>query len=104
MNEYLDKFKGDLHIGESGYPKKVLLTGDQQTYKLTKDLQANFPLKYNWFYAVPGDWHLLKLTAELIIWDGGFKEMCVACGHKKGGESMAAYSYYAQCIACGIIT
>ena len=66
--------------------KKILLTGDQQTYKLTKDLQANFPLKYNWFYAVPGDWHLLKLMAELIksiIWDGGFKEMCVACGHKK---------------------
>ena len=86
VGKYLDKLKGDLHIGESGYPKEVLLTGDQQTYKLTKDLQANFPLKYNWFYAVPGDWHLLKLTAELIksiIWDGGFKEMCVACGHKK---------------------
>ena len=86
VGKYLDKLKTDLHIGENGYPQKILLTGDQQTYKLTKDLQANFPLKYNWFYAVPGDWHLLKLTAELIksiIWDGGFKEMCVECGHKK---------------------
>ena len=29
----------DLHIGEEGYPQKIMLTGDQQTYKLTKDLQ-----------------------------------------------------------------
>lgn len=80
VGKYLDKLKGDLHIGESGYPKKILLTGDQQTYKLTKDLQANFPVKYNWFYAVPGDWHLLKLMAELIksiIWDGGGSRKCV---------------------------
>ena len=33
VGKYLDKLKGDLHICESGYPKKVLLTGDQQTYK-----------------------------------------------------------------------
>ena len=86
VGKYLDKLKGDLHIGEDGYPQKFLLTGDQQTYKLTKDLQANFPLKYNWFYPVSGDWHLLKLTSELIksiIWDGGFKEMCLNVAIKK---------------------
>ena len=66
VGTYLDKLKSDLHIGEEGYPQKIFLTGDQQTYKLTKDLQKKFPLKYNWFYAAPGDWHLLKLTAELI--------------------------------------
>ena len=84
---YLDKLKVDLHIGEEGYPQKIMLTGDQQTYKLTKDLQNQYPLKYKWFCAVPGDSHLLKLTAELlkrIIWDGGFKQMCIECGHKKG--------------------
>ena len=34
---------------------------------------------------MPGDWHLLKLTAELksIIWGGGFKETCIECDHKK---------------------
>ena len=82
----MDKLKKDLHIGKEGFPQKVLLTGDQQTYKLVKDLQTKFPLKYKWYYAAPGDWHLLKLTAELIksiMWDGGFKEMCIECGHKK---------------------
>ena len=67
VGNYLDKLKLDLHIGEEGHPQKVLLTGDQQTYKLTKDLQKKYPMKYKWFYAVPGYWHLLKLTAELII-------------------------------------
>ena len=66
VGNYLDKLKKDLHIGKEGFPQKVLLTGDQQTYKLVKDLQTKFPLKYNWYYAAPGDWHLLKLTAELI--------------------------------------
>ena len=83
---YLDKLKVDLHIGEEGYPNKVILTGDQQTFKLTKDLQIKYPSRYNWFYAAPGDWHLLKLTGELIkgiLWDGGFKQMCVECGYKK---------------------
>ena len=44
---YLDKLKADLHISEEGYPQKIMPTGDQQTYKLTKDLQKIFPLKYN---------------------------------------------------------
>ena len=64
----------------------MLPIGDQQTYKLIKDLQTKIPVEYNCFYAMPGDWHLMKLTAELIksiIWDGGFKEMCIECGDHK---------------------
>ena len=78
VGNYLDTLKSDLSIGK-GFPKKVLLTGDQQTYKLFKDLQNQYPVNYNWFYAMPGDWHLMKLTAELIksiIWDGDSRK-CV---------------------------
>ena len=55
-------------------------------YKLTKDLKNKYPRKYSWFYAVPGDWYLLKLTGELIkgiIWGSNFEQMCEECGHNK---------------------
>ena len=85
VGAYLDKLKADLCIGMDGHPDKILLTGDQQTYKIMKDLQKQQTEKYKWFYSYPGDWHLMKLMAELfklILWDGGLKEMCNCCGQE----------------------
>ena len=39
VGSYLVKLKRDLHIGERGYPKYVILGGDQQTYAHMKNLQ-----------------------------------------------------------------
>ena len=64
----------------------MLLCGDQQTYNIMQTLKKDHPAKYNWVYLYPGDWHLLKLCSELLhdqLWDGGFKQMCAACRHKK---------------------
>ena len=85
VGAYLNKLKADLCIGMDGHPDKILLTGDQQTYKIMKDLQKQQTEKYNWFYSYPGDRHLMKLMAELfklILWDGGLKEMCNCCGQE----------------------
>ena len=60
---------------------KIVFTGDQQTYKIMKELQKEQAEKYKWFYAYPGDWHLMKLTAELfklILWDSGLKKCSIA--------------------------
>ena len=42
VGKYLDKLKTDLHIGKMGIGKN-----SANKHTLTKDLQANFPLKYN---------------------------------------------------------
>ena len=83
---YLSKIKRDLHIGQPGYPEKVALAGDQQTYALMKELQRQHPTHYRWMVVLHGDWHTLKLVAEMIrdiLWDGGFRQLCSECGHKK---------------------
>ena len=74
-----------MHIGESGYPKYVLLGGDQQTYAIMKDLKNKYPDQYCWLYPVPGDWHIMKIAAEVLKYvlnDGGFKVFAAKCGHK----------------------
>ena len=40
VGSYLFQVKKDLHIGEDGYPKCVLLGGDQQTYAIMKNLKS----------------------------------------------------------------
>ena len=86
IEAYLIKLKKELHIGEEGYPSKVIIAGDQQTYALMKDLQRKYPDHYLWMVVLHGDWHMLQLTAEVlrdILWDGGLKQLSHECGHKK---------------------
>ena len=77
------KLKKGLHIGTNGYPKYVLVGGDQQTYAHMKNLKLKYPDHYGW--PVPGDWHLMKTASEVIkhiLADGGFKVFLAKCGHK----------------------
>lgn len=86
VEEYLYDVKRDLHIGEPGYPEKITMAGDQQTYAIMKQLQKQHPDHYKWMIVLHGDWHTLQLLAEMlrdILWDGGFKQMCHECGYKK---------------------
>ena len=83
---YLHVLKKDLRIGEQGYPEKVVLGGDQQTYAIVKNLIKKFPTTFSWIIPVPGDWHLLKNAAETLrdlLWDGGLHDLAKACGHHK---------------------
>ena len=85
VGKFLVKLKGDLKIGEEGYPKYVVVGGDQQTFAHMSNLKLKFPEHYEWVYAVPGDWHVMKNTADLIksvLLDGGFKRFSQKCGHK----------------------
>ncbi len=86
IETYLMKLKQDLKIGHPGYPTYVVIAGDQQTYALMKKLHSKYPQLFKWIIITPGDWHLLKLTSELLrdlMWDGGFRQLCYECGHKK---------------------
>ena len=83
---YLHDLKKDLRIGEQGYPEKVVLGGDQQTYAIVKNLIKKFPTTFSLIIPVPGDWHLLKNAAETLrdlLWDGGLHDLAKACGHHK---------------------
>ena len=85
VGSYLYQLRKDLHVGEDGYPKYVLLGGDQQTYAIMKNLKSKYPDQYDWIYPVPGDWHIMKTSAEVIkfvLSDGGFKVFAAKCGHK----------------------
>ena len=85
VSSYLLEFRKDLHIGEVGYPKYVLMGGDQQTYAIMKNLKSKYPDQFDWLYPVPGDWHIMKTAAEVIKFvlnDGGFKVFAAKCGHK----------------------
>ena len=85
VGSYLFELRRDLHIGEAGYPKYVLMGGDQQTYAIMKNLKSKYPDQYDWLYPVPGDWHIMKTAAEVIKYvlnDGGFKVFASKCGHK----------------------
>ena len=85
VGKYLVKLKHDLKIGEEGYPKYVVVGGDQQTYAHMSNLKLKYPGHYDWIYAVPGDWHIMKNTAEVfkaILLDGGFSVFARTCGHK----------------------
>ena len=70
---YPIKLERELHIGKEGYPSKVIIAGDQQTYALMKDTQNRCPDHYLWMLVLYGNWHMLQLTAEMfrdILWDG----------------------------------
>ena len=85
VGSYLFQLRKDLHIGEDGHPKYVLLGGDQQTYAIMKNLKSKYPDQYEWVYPIPGDWHIMKTAAEVIKYvlnDGGFKLFAAKCGHK----------------------
>ncbi len=86
IHKYLLSVKEDLKIGQAGYPTNVVIAGDQQTFALMKNLRIKYPQIFDWIYIMHGDWHLLKLTSELLrdlLWDGGLKEFCHRCGYKK---------------------
>ena len=46
------ELRKDLHIGEDGYPKYVLMGVDQQTC----NLKTKYQDQYDWLYPVPGYW------------------------------------------------
>lgn len=86
IESYLAKVKIDLCIGQPGYPSKITIAGDQQTYPLMKALQKQHPDHYSWLVVLHGDWHTLQLLAEMIrdmLWDGGLKQLSYECGYKK---------------------
>ena len=83
VTSYLSELRKDL---QGGYPKYVLMGGDQQTYAIMKNLKSKYPDQYDWLYPVPGDWHIMKTAAEVIKYvlnDGGFKVFAAKCGHKE---------------------
>ena len=54
VSSYLFELRTDLHIGEAGYPKYVLLGGDQQTYAIMKILKYKYPEQYDWLFLYLG--------------------------------------------------
>ena len=85
VEAYLHQLKGDLKIGSEGFPNKIMLAGDEQTFSILISLKEQKGETFEWLYPIPGDWHLLKLTAEVlrdIMWDGGLKEFAIKCGYK----------------------
>ena len=86
IHDYLLKTKATLHIGEPGFPSKILVSGDQQTFSIVKKLIAEHPDLFDWIQPYPGDWHLLKLAAETLrdlLKDGGFSDLARDCGLNK---------------------
>ena len=82
---YLTKLKEALKINSPDFPNCIVLCGDQQTYSIIVQLKKSHPTMFSWYYPLPGNWHLMKLTSEVIrdiIWDGGLKQFCSACGIK----------------------
>ena len=85
VQAYLKQLKVDLKIGSEGFPNKIILAGDEQTYSIMLNVKESNGDTFDWLYPIPGDWHLLKLTAEQlrdIMWDGGLKEFAIKCGYK----------------------
>ena len=85
VGSYLAKLKRDLCIGLDGYPKYVIIGGDQQTYAIMNKLKQKYSDRYDWVYPVPGDWHIMKTASEVlknVLMDGGFKVLAAKCGHK----------------------
>ena len=85
VGSYLVKLKSDLKLGDEGYPKYIIVGGDQQTYAHMCNLKAKYSGRFDWVYAIPGDWHIMKNTADLlksILLNGGFTCFASKCGHK----------------------
>ena len=50
-----------------------------------KNLKSKYSDHYEWMYPVPGDWHIMKTSAEVlkhILADGGFKIFAKQCRRK----------------------
>ena len=58
VGKYLVKLKNDLNIGEDGFPRYVVVGGDQQMYAHMSNLKLKYPGRFDWVYPVPGDWHM----------------------------------------------
>ena len=108
---YLTKLKEALKIGSPDFPNCIILCGDQQTYSIIVQLKKSHPTMFSWYYPLPGDWHLMKLTSEVIrdiIWDGGLKQFCSECGIKPVPQCSHTHSPYClilqpnlpQCLSC----
>ena len=85
VKTYVNHLKTDLKIGSEGFPNKIILVGDEQIYSILMNIKEQNNDDYEWLCPVPGDWHMLKLTAEVlrgVMWDGGLKDFAVKCGHK----------------------
>ena len=96
VEKYLTKLKQDLKIGEEGFPKRVLIGGDEQTYAIMKNLQRKYPARFSWYFEVPGDWHLLKLVSEVLmdmLWDGGLQEFSYNVGKNQSQNSGKIHTF-----------
>ena len=47
VEKYLTKLKQDLKIGEEGFPTRVVIGEDQQTYAIMKNLQIKYPAQFS---------------------------------------------------------
>ena len=66
VSSYLFTLKKDLHIGE----RDILNTFswvEISKHAIIKNLKSKYPDQYKWLYPVPGDWHIMKTAAEVII-------------------------------------
>ena len=85
VGKFVMKLKDDLKLGTDGFPKYLVIGGDQQTYAHMSNLKIKYPGHYDWVYTVPGDWHVMKNSAEVlkhILQDGGYASFSRKCGHK----------------------
>ena len=81
VQAHLKQLKVDLIFGSEGLPPKkrtfwrwadVIYVYNAQHQRIDDD-------SFDWLYPIPGDWHLLKLTAKQlrdIMWDGRAKTVC----------------------------
>ena len=62
IETYLNHLKVDLKIGSEGFPKKIMLVGDEQTYSIVMNLKEQKKDTYQWLYPVPGQITCLMFT------------------------------------------
>ena len=82
---YLVKLKDELKIGQPGFPTKVVIAGDQQTFSIMWNLKKAYPNRFEWITVLHGDWHLMNLLSQVLrtlLWDGGLKQFAFQCGYK----------------------
>ena len=66
VQAYLKQLKVDLKIGSEGFPNKIILAGDEQTYTIMLNIIESHGDNFDWLYPIPWDWHLLKWTTEQL--------------------------------------
>ena len=68
-----------LKIGSEGFPSKIVLAGDEQTYSVLMNLREQKGETFEWLYPIPGG--TAKVLRD-VMWDGGLKEVAIKCGYK----------------------